>query len=190
MQIIKFRLTGISPMLMHCDKFADPLNPDTKAHKELTSKRKKTDADHEEIARSEWVGGLYHDAELGPYVPGQNIDACIVSGAKLQKLGSKFKSAVMVVEDMVPVEYVGPRDPAAMYADRAFIDVRSVKVGTAKLMRYRPRFGQWALSISLAYNEEAVNASEVIKAVTDAGLMVGIGDFRPRFGKFRAEVVA
>lgn len=190
MKTIKFKFTGISTMLMHSDRFADPLDPATKAHKELTGKRKKTDADHEAIARSEWVGGLYFADDIGPYIPGQNIDAMLVSGAKLQKLGAKFKSAVMVVEDRIPVEYSGPRTIEAMFNDRRFVDVRSVKVGTAKLMRYRPAFREWALNLTVAYNEESVNSGEVIKAATDAGLLVGIGDFRPRFGKFEVEVLA
>lgn len=190
MKTIKLKITGMSPLLMHGDRFANPLDPLTKAHKELTAKRKKTDADHEAIAKSEWLGGMYHDDDIGPYMPGVNVDAALVAGAKLQKLGTKFKSAVMVVEDRLPVIYEGPRDKDGMFADGRFTDCRSVKVQTAKLMRYRPKFNQWALSVTIAFNEDAVNTAEVLKAAEDAGRMCGIGDFRPRFGKFTVEVVA
>jgi len=73
MQTIKLQLTGTRPLLMHADVFADPLNPLTKQHKSLTGKRKKTDDDHEAIARSEWRGGMYFDDDMGPYIPGVNI---------------------------------------------------------------------------------------------------------------------
>ena len=58
MEIITVKLTGTRPLLMHADVFADPLNPLTKAHKALTSKRKNTDDDHEAIAKSEWRARL------------------------------------------------------------------------------------------------------------------------------------
>ena len=71
---------------MHSDKFANPLHPATKLHKALTGKRKKTDDDHEAIAKSEFFGGCYHDPAQGFYVPGQNFDASFLGGAKLQKM--------------------------------------------------------------------------------------------------------
>ena len=53
METLNVRITGTSPLMMHSDKFANPLLPETKAHKALTAKRKKTDEDHEAIAKSE-----------------------------------------------------------------------------------------------------------------------------------------
>ena len=50
MKSIKVKLSGSSALLMHSDRFANPLDPLTKAHKELTGKRKKTDDDHIAIA--------------------------------------------------------------------------------------------------------------------------------------------
>jgi len=52
MAIIKLKVVGESPLLLQADTLVDPLNPLTKAHKEITSKRKKTDEDHEAIAIS------------------------------------------------------------------------------------------------------------------------------------------
>lgn len=187
MRQLKVKIQGRSPLLMHSDRFANPLDPATKAHKELTGKRKKTDSDHEAIARSEWMGSLYHDDKIGPYIPGQNLDASLQEAAKLQKLGKKFKQAVMVVENEVPLQYKGPRDPEGLFA-AGFIDVRGVKVAMAKLMRCRPKFNEWACEFTVAYNEEVLNAEEVRKAILDAGELIGVCDYRPRYGKFFAEV--
>lgn len=187
MKHLQVKITGISPLLMHSDRFANPLDPATKAHKELTGKRKKTDADHEAIAKSEWMGSLYHDPVVGPYIPGQNLDATLQEAAKLQKLGKKFKQAVMVIEDQVPLIYTGPRDPEALFA-AGFLDVRGVKVAMAKLMRCRPKFNQWAAQFTVAFNEDVLNTEEVLKAINDAGSLIGVCDYRPRFGKFTAEV--
>lgn len=187
MEKITIKVRGISPLLMHSDRFANPLDPATKAHKELTGKRKKTDDDHEAIAHSEWKGSLYID-ETGPYIPGQNFDASIIAGAKMQKLGSTVKRAVQVLDDRVYLDYPGPKSAEALFVPE-YIDVRGVKVGTAKVMRCRPVFREWGAQFSIAYNPEQINLTDLVKAISDAGMLVGVCDYRPRFGKFTVEVV-
>lgn len=184
MQIIEFNIRGISPLLMHSDQLANPLHPATKAHKELTSKRKKTDADHEDIAKSEWLASLYYDEEIGIHIPGQNLDATMVESAKLQKLGKHVKRAAMVVEDRIPLKFKGPKDPLALFEDKRFVDVRGVKVMAAKLMRCRPIFREWELTFNVQLDEEVMNESEIRKIVSDGGRFIGLCDYRPRFGKF------
>ncbi len=188
MQIIQAKLTGTRPLLMHADIFADPLNPLTKAHKALTSKRKKSDDDHELIAQSEWRGGLYFDEKLGPYVPGINIEAALIAGGKLSKMGTQLKRSVEVVDERCRVEYQGPRTVDELWSGR-FYDARSVKVQTARLTRYRPLFREWSLMCELAFDEEVINLDQVIKCLEDAGQYCGLGDFRPKFGRFFVEVV-
>ena len=100
MEIVKVRLTGTRALLMHADIFANPLNSLTKAHKALTGKRKKTDEDHEVIAKSEWRGGMYFSDDIGPYVPGVNIEAAMIAGGKLSKLGSQLKRSVEVLDEI------------------------------------------------------------------------------------------
>lgn len=187
MRQLKVKVKGLSPLLMHSDRFANPLDKATKAHKELTSKRKKTDADHEAIAKSEWLGSLYWAAGIGPYIPGQNLDASLQEAARLQKLGRKFKQAVTVIENEPPLIYKGPRDPEGLFA-AGFLDVRGVKVSMAKVMRCRPKFNDWACEFTVAYNEDVLNVEDLKKAIHDAGALVGVCDYRPRYGKFTAEV--
>jgi hypothetical protein len=188
--LIKFKITGITPLLMHSDRYSNPLDPLTKAHKELTSKRKKTDSDHEAISKSEWIGGLYYDKEHGLHMPGENIEACVVGGAKLQRLGTHFKRAVMVVDTHCPLDIGGKNDIEHLKKN---IDdyslAKSVVVSRARIMRVRPMFKKWSTEFTMSYNSEVVNESDVIKAVNDAGQMVGLGDWRPRYGRFEAEVI-
>ena len=188
MQQIKIKITGVSPLLMHSDKLANPLDKDTKAHKQLTGKRKKTDEDHEAIAKSEWMGSIYWDKKNGPYIPGQNVDATLQEGAKLQKLGKRFKQAVIVLEDEIPLQYKGPRDRESLFA-QGFSDVRGVKVQTTRIMRCRPKFTEWSAEFTVAFNESVLNLDEVKKAINDAGSLIGLCDYRPRYGKFTAQVL-
>lgn len=184
MRTLKVRITGKSPLLMHSDRFANPLDPLTKAHKELTGKRKKTDDDHIAIARSEFIGGCYWNNQDGFHLPAQNLNSCLVAAAKLQKLGVKFKQGVTVVEDALPLENVKAKTPTELWTDLDHVDVRGVKVGTAKVMRYRPIFRRWTTAATIAFNEEVVSESDLRKAVIDAGAMIGLGDYRPRHGRF------
>lgn len=188
MEIIKLKLTGTRPLIMHADTFANPLHPAAKAHKALTSKRKKTDEDHEAIARSEWEGGMYFDSELGPYIPGINIEAALVAGGKLSKLGTQLKRSVEVIEMMLPLQYDGPRDMNGLW-DAGFYDARSVKVQTARLMRYRPKFNKWHVICEIMFDPETINREQVIKCLSDGGAYCGVGDFRPKFGRFSVEVI-
>lgn len=187
MKTIKVNIKGKAPFLMHSDRFANPLDPLTKAHKELTAKRKKTDEDHGAIAKSEFVGGCYWREGIGFYIPGQNLDACLIAAAKLQKLGVKFKQGVQVVDDELVLERVAEKTPDELWENLDRVDCRGVKVGSAKIMRYRPIFRQWSTSATVAFNPDVVSESDVRKAITDAGALIGLGDYRPRFGRFNVE---
>lgn len=191
MKELQVKVTGISPLLMHNGRLADPLDPATKRLKALTMKKNKTDADHESIMRAEWEGGLYYADDIGPFLPAENIDSSIKAAAKLQKLGKHFGQAVMVVEDRTPVAYKGPRDVDGLFL-AGYRDVRGVRNMSARIMRCRPKFNNWACSFTVMFDEEIVNEESVRKAIADAGKRAGLGDYRPekggRYGKFVAEV--
>lgn len=190
MQIIKAKLIGTRPLLMHSDKLADPLNPLTKEHKALTKKssKNKTDDDHELIAKSEWKAGLYWDEGLGPYMPGVNIEGALIAGGKLRRLGANLKRAVEVMDDRYKLEYTGPRDIVGLW-DAGYYDARSVKVTTSRIIRYRPLFRQWAVTCEIAFDETAIDRAEVVRCLEDAGAYCGLGDYRPKFGRFTVEVL-
>ena len=54
--------------------------------KEISSKRKKVDADIEEMAKIEFCGSLYM-AKEGPVIPGMMVEAAVRGGAKKTREG-------------------------------------------------------------------------------------------------------
>lgn len=185
---IEVRIVGAAPLLMHNGRLSNPLDPATKRLKEFTSKRKKTDEDHIATARAEWDGGLYLDADGLPCIPGAMLDAMIAEGAKKSKMGKLFKSAVFTDAESYALEYDGPKDTDKLYADGRFIDSRGVGVQTSRVQRTRPRFGKWALNFAVTIIPGAgVNPKDVYTALQNGGILVGLGDFRPRFGRFVVE---
>ena len=129
-------IEGIAPLIMHNGQLADPLNEHTQALARLTSKRKKTLDDHREIGRVEWMGGLYLDEDGAPCLPGEVIEAALVSGAKKFKLGKDAKSGLMVAGD-VPLKYKGPRDAEGLWNHGGFLKRAGVRVGRADRDRDR-----------------------------------------------------
>ncbi len=188
MKVLKLRFTGTSPLLMHSDRGANPLDELVQAHKKITSKRKKTDDDHYAMAWSEYNISIYHDEKLGPYLPAKNIDATIIEGARKNKLGKTFASSARCVSERIKLIYDGPKEIKALY-DAKFVDIRSVGVGQARIMRVRPLFTSWAAEFDFAYDESEIEESSIILAAETAGRLVGIGDYRPRFGRFEVEVL-
>lgn len=186
MKTVDTTWTGIRPLILHNGQLADPLNQYSRALKEITSKRKKTDADHEAMARIEFEGGLYFDDEKGPYMPSDCLEACIQAGAKKSRIGKDVQAAVFVQDDIVPIRYDGPRDIDSMWKDRErFVLRKACKVSTAKVMRTRPMLPTgWSLSFTIEYDESIVNEASIKRAMTDAGALVGLCDWRPRFGRF------
>lgn len=189
MEQIKIRITGTAPLMMHADTLANPLSPITKAHKELTGKRKKTDDDHLAIARSEFLAGCYWSRDEGFFIPGQNLDATFLGGAKLQKMGVHWKRACMVLENRVKLLHDGPATPDKLWEDPSYVDCRGVKVGAAKLMRYRPIFLDWAAELTVTVNTDVLDVNEAKKAIEDGGALIGTCEYRPRFGRFEVAYV-
>lgn len=189
MEQINIKINGTSPLMMHSDRLANPLLADTKMHKSLTSKRKKTDDDHLAIARSEFVSSCYWTKDDSFFIPGPNLDATFLAGAKLQKLGTHWKRGALVLENRVKLIHPGPKTPDLLWESPENVDCRGVKVGTAKIMRYRPIFLKWSAELTVSLNADVLNVEEAKKAIEDAGALIGVCEYRPRFGRFAVQYV-
>ena len=185
MSTITVEITGDRPLLMHNGQMADPLNPWTKALKKVTSKRQKTDEDHIEIMRIEFMGGLYFDKKIGVYIPGINIEGCIWEGGKIKKRGTQIRQGMTCIEDRVALRYPGPRTAEALWDLDEYRDVRGVKIGgTSTTMRCRPMFREWSLAFTLGYYNDVIDPDGIRQALDDAGRRMGLGDYNQRFGRF------
>jgi hypothetical protein len=189
----KIEIVGTEPLLMHNARLSNPIDPFTKRLAEITGKRKKTEEDHEDIANRDWDGGLYwnNDPNIGPegvYVPGQNIERALLDGAKLNKLGQQVKRGLFIGAHIVPLAYSGPRDLGALRADANFRRTDSVKIGMSRTMRTRPMFREWALTAEGYLDEEQMDLTVLRQVAVRAGRLIGLGDWRPRFGRFTATV--
>lgn len=187
---LTFRITGDAPLIMHNGDLANPLSKAAKALKQVTSKKKKTDADFERMAEIEFKAGLYIDEDRGPVIPGENIEATIYNAAKITKEGKIAKSACFVPKAAV-LQYDGPRDAEGLWQDDRFGGRKpvGVKVKMSRVMRTRPTFQEWSAVIEVEYEDSIVNEEQVERWVHSAGTQIGLCDWRPRCGRFTAEKV-
>lgn len=179
-------LDSTCALLMHNSRLSNPLDPATKALKKVTGKRAKTDDDHEEIARLEHAGSLYYLPDIGPYVPGDNVWRALYDAAKKQKKGPRIKEGVFISTDVNPLSYHGPRDIDGLWKNENFRLMASVKVQTSRTMRCRPRFGVWSTIAQGILDPNVLDFEELGSIAQVAGALVGLGDWRPRYGRFTA----
>lgn len=184
----RISITGTDRLLMHNARLSDPLDPAARELKALTGKRLKTEEDHEAVARAEFMGGLYFDEAVGPYLPGDNIWRALSDAAKKTKSGVKIKEGVFVRTPVNPLAYAGPRKRDELWADEGFRHRASVKVGMQRVIRCRPVFTGWSTEADGWIDTEIIELDELRRIAVTAGGIIGLGDWRPKYGRFTAEV--
>lgn len=189
MATARFTIEGSQPLLMHNIQLANPANSYAKALKTLNDKKKGKNANKEaisdEIAETEWEGGLYFDRKAGPFLPGPMFRAAMISAARAYRKGKDIERGVYTVSRVNALDYEGPRDLNGLKGADQFWDVQMVRVGNARVPRCRPRFDEWSTEIEVTYNEELISLDTLTEHLRNAGRMEGVGDGRKlAFGRF------
>ena len=70
-KVFDVQIEGISPIIFHNLRLANPLGEYAKKIKEITAKKKKTDAELIKLQELEFLGSLYYNDEIGVYIPNQ-----------------------------------------------------------------------------------------------------------------------
>jgi hypothetical protein len=186
----KIEITSLRELLMHSDLLVDPLLPEAREFKKLSGKRTKTESDHEEMARREYRASLYFDADGVVAIPDKNVMRCLIEGARVTKSGPKIERGCVLDGPHFALDYQGPTTVEGLYADRNFVSRMSVKVGTQKIMRCRPIFRRWGLTVTGIVDESVLSIDELGDIARNAGALIGLGDYRKGggFGRFLATV--
>lgn len=172
--------TGRTPLVVHNIRLANPLDPYAKAMKAITSKRTKTEDDLLELLRIEWEGGLYFDADLGPYLPISYPMACLKQAGAINRLKTAVGRGVVLMAgdggERLPIEYDGPRTIDELWGLDEHRDVRPVKIGTSRTLRSRPRFPEWTIRFTAVIDTEIMDVDTFEGVARRAGQNIGIGE--------------
>lgn len=178
---VRVRIEGVTPLLVH--RFGDQAEMS-----KSTRKIEATNTDpREEAKRAAYIAGdgtYYFSAFAVPR-------AMAASGANHKMRGTRktlrfvVPSAVRVNTDTITI--LSGDGPAKLFE----VDARPVTIPATKgrVMRYRPRFNQWAAEFEVEIDESQVSIETAHQLLAEAGRSIGIGDFRPEksgpFGQFR-----
>ena len=169
METVKVKIEGIAPLLMN--RFAV-----TKPEEE---KGKRRDESYSVEADAEKA--LYKDDKIGCYAPSSWVEASLREAAKEFKgkgrgtLKATVLSTVFVDPEKIPLN------------KKTFdeIDVRPVVIQRNRVVKGRPKFNSWELSFTISFDEKRIKRDRVKEILEEAGAAKGIGDYRPKFGRFK-----
>jgi hypothetical protein len=176
---------GGSALVCHNERLADPLDEYARAIGAI-KRRGKTEADHLETARLEFLGGLYTTPELGPVLPAWNVLRCLQGGAKRHKRGADVLRGIYPQVENAAIQYDGPRDPAELWQAGGFALRKSVGIQRNRIMRTRPIFTEWKVALLVEVDPTVFDCHTLATLWREAGIYEGIGEMRPVYGRFTA----
>lgn len=167
MKMYEIEVTGVAPLLQN--RFI------IEEHSEGKSKRKVKVYDYKEDAEK----AVYRTKEGKIYLPSEWFYAGLVKAATKQIYEGKktykdlFKAGVVVEPEKIILDQ-----------QEYEIDLRPVVIQRARVVKARPRFNEWSCKFRVQVLEDEVISTQVLKEAFDDCGRNGVGDYRPRFGRF------
>jgi len=167
---VAVKIRGIAPLLHHAYK---------ETMEERQSKRTTVVLSKEEEAKN----ALYTDEKGKIYQPSNHIEGALIKASINFKWSGKktfkdlMKSAVLIE----PQEIYFPEAPNYK------IDVRTAVIPATRgrVFAIRPRWDKWTMEFTVnILDAENIGLENLKKIMEYAGRFVGIGTFRPKFGRF------
>lgn len=187
---IEALIEGVTPLLQHA------FTPNHLATLVENAKKRTGVQDYS----LEWMTTMYIDRQGWLVQPASHIEGAMVKAAasfKMKGRGSKtwkdpIKAYCYVTPDNIPHIYNGDCIKAPDETlidnptDHLSVNVMRVKVQRAAVARSRLEVAPgWQLRFGIEVHDEQVRADVVREVLDEAGRAVGIGDYRPRYGRFQ-----
>lgn len=190
---------GGSSLVMHNERLADPLDTCTRALSAVSKKRNKTEADHQEMARIEFIGGMYADPPIEsladwtnghrPCLPAWNILRCLQDGATRHKRGKDVLRGVYPLAERVPVVFDGDDlKISELWAKGGYALRKTVGVQRSRTVRTRPMFHDWTSQLPIEVDSTVFDIDTLRQCWRDAGVYAGLGEMRPVYGRFAGAI--
>lgn len=192
-QQARVTITGIGPLLQNNPQTVDPFNSYSKAKKPLTSKKSKTEEDLVELGNLDTESKLYFDQQLGVYVPTRWLTEQIVTAAYgIIKVGrEKMRGGIFATEDKAKLTYKGMNKVKTIHDvvyDTEFRHRMILPQQAIRIAKDFPIFRDWSFSTVIEFDDTVVDFNGLSSIVKRSAMYVGFGDFRPTFGRAKAEV--
>jgi hypothetical protein len=173
MRTVSVTIEGLEPGLLQ-KRFDEATTAGLLNEVKPTNKSKPTPEEEFEMGAYKLVDGTFVQ-------PGEHIYQSMVkaaAGFQIQGGGKKtykdsVKGSVLVSPEYIPHEIQDVK-----------VDIRPVKIGMSRIIRHRPWIPQWKLNFEIQILDDNIPMEVINSILVKAGQTVGIGDYRPRFGRF------
>lgn len=183
MYAVDVEIVGVAPLMQH--KYPMPtLETMAKGGKKSTGSKDYT---------QEWREYLYTTSDGQVCQPSSHLEGAMVKAAASFKVtgkrGKSYKdlfSANVFVDPPEILHGISVPEELDTDADKPlYLDMRPVVVQRARVVRIRPTFKPgWKLAFTINVIDDEISSEIVNDVLTLAGKAVGIGDYRPKFGRF------
>lgn len=183
MYLVDITVKGDAPLLQH--RFPVPeLASMTKGGMKQTGAKDYTE---------EWREHLYVTKGGQIYQPATHFEGALVKAAVNFKITGKrgktykdlFRAAVFITPEEILHGVDNPDELDTDADKRLYLDMRPAVVQRARIVRVRPAFSPgWLLDFQIEVIDDQINSTLLQDVLVLAGKTVGIGDFRPKFGRF------
>lgn len=202
MKTILTEWTGIRPLIMANPQTIKISNPyateGRRLNREFKKFRRKED-DHKLLEleaaqiRNDWESSAYwDDKECRFFIPDSVLLACIKEAATTSRKGKDIDRSVIITETEAYVDTKKFKNLDAAFEDASFRLEGPCKIPPKKgALIWKARCmipTGWKLSFQIEYDEENLAQASMIEILEAAG-KIGIGGWRPKFGRFVAEIL-
>ena len=134
--------------------------------------------------RKEALSKVYRNGD-GLFCPGENIKKALLQACTKASLKYGKKALYGYVEALVFIE---PHQVSFGKLEPDFVDERVGRIPPrtgGRVIIYRPGLHEgWVLSFTLAVMDDRIPEDHLKRALDEAGVLVGLCDHRPEFGRF------
>ena len=145
--------------------------------------------------RQEWRQSLYATDKGEIYQPANHFELAMVKAAANFKITGKrgkiykdmVASNVVIDPEKIPFGLtITDKDDLTTDADQPlYLDMRPVVIQRARVVRLRPAFKPgWQLEFTINVMDNELPSNMLQDILVLAGKTVGVGDYRPKFGRF------
>ena len=166
MEKAKVKIKGIAPLLM---------NRFVMEKDESEAKRR----DMKFIPEEDAEKALYKN-DKGCYAPSTWIEASLRETAKEFKGKGRGSLKATILASV----FVDPSEIPLGKNTYDEIDQRPAVIQRNRIVKSRPRFNSWELEFTINFKEDRIKKDTLKQILVEAGLAKGIGDYRPKFGRF------
>ena len=141
----------------------------------------------------EWKKTIYFNREVGIFLPAISFEACMKNAAKQFKISGRatatkyIESGFFCIDEHLPF-LVDGKPITSLDDSRIKIDKRTVKNPSTRgrNVRYRAKFDSWSSTFRVIVTaDDYISEELLVEIIRYGGSYIGVGDYRPRFGRFQ-----